>query len=86
MYFSLHFFFLSIKIKTGHLLSLGKYPNRVLAQWHKELGPIVLIRMGVVPMVSLSDPQLAQELFVHNGANASKRSTSTFSRYYSNKR
>ncbi|KAL0579402.1 hypothetical protein ABG067_008645, partial [Albugo candida] len=31
---------------VGHLLSLGEFPSKTVTQWHKELGPIIKLRMG----------------------------------------
>ncbi|KAI8876971.1 cytochrome P450 [Backusella circina FSU 941] len=68
---------------VGHLLSLGKYPTRTFKKWHKELGPVIKLKMGVQNWVSLNDPQLAQELFAHKGIDSSRRPLTNFGLHYS---
>ncbi|KAI8879367.1 cytochrome P450, partial [Backusella circina FSU 941] len=68
---------------VGHLLSLGKYPGRALAKWHKENGPIIKLKMGIQNWISIDDPKLAQELFAHNGTHSSSRPLTNFGLHYS---
>ncbi|KAI8100208.1 cytochrome P450 [Halteromyces radiatus] len=67
----------------GHLLSLGKLPGNTAAKWSKELGSIFQLKMGVQTWIMLSDPVLAQEIFMTHGIAASDRPPHTFHTYYS---
>ncbi|KAI8075991.1 cytochrome P450 [Halteromyces radiatus] len=68
---------------AGHLLSLGKLPGNTAAKWSKELGSIFQLKMGVQTWIMLSDPVLAQEIFMTHGIAASDRPPHTFHTYYS---
>ncbi|GAA5798379.1 hypothetical protein HPULCUR_003781 [Helicostylum pulchrum] len=68
---------------VGHLLSLGKLPTTTVAEWHKELGPIIKIKMGAQTWVSIDNPRLAHQLLVINGSKTSSRPESYFSHTYS---
>lgn len=68
---------------VGHLLSLGKLPSKVIAEWHKELGPIIKIKMGAQTWVSIDNPRLAHQLLVINGSKTSSKPESYFSHTYS---
>ncbi|CAO3700530.1 hypothetical protein CU097_006965 [Rhizopus azygosporus] len=57
----------------GHMLSLGSTPVMQFKKWHEETGPIYKVRMGKQTWVMISDPYLAHEIFVKNGANTSSR-------------
>ncbi|RCH89793.1 hypothetical protein CU098_005126 [Rhizopus stolonifer] len=58
---------------VGHMLSLGKHPGRTVDQWHKELGPIFQIRMGIQTWVMINDPVLAHTVFSKHGMQVSDR-------------
>ncbi|KAI8100201.1 cytochrome P450 [Halteromyces radiatus] len=67
----------------GHLLSLGKLPGYTAAKWSKELGPIFQLKMGVQTWFVISDPVLAQEIFMTHGTATSDRPPHTYFTYYS---
>lgn len=66
----------------GHLLSLGVNPGKTIANWHKELGPIFKIHMGVKDWILVDDPVLAHKIFVTYGAISSNRIHQTYSSHY----
>lgn len=63
---------------VGHLLSMGDLPGRKVSEWHKELGPIIRLRMGVQTWIMVDDPALAHKIFVSNGVESSYRPHSTY--------
>ncbi|KAG2210501.1 hypothetical protein INT47_002443 [Mucor saturninus] len=63
---------------VGHLFSLGNMPAETVSQWHKELGPIIQLRMGVQTWVSIDSPALAHKVMVTNGSKASHRNENEF--------
>lgn len=63
---------------VGHMLSLGELPGRKVAEWHKELGPILKLKMGSKTWIMLDDPVLAQKIFVSRGADTSERPYSNY--------
>jgi hypothetical protein len=65
------------------MLSLGNYPGRALAKWHKNHGSIIKLKMGVQNWISIDDPYLAQELFAQNGVHSSSRPVTSFGFHYS---
>nr|AVQ09748.1 cytochrome P450-2 [Plagiochasma appendiculatum] len=46
----------------GHLHLLGMYPHRSLCTMADKYGPIIYLKMGSVPMVAVSSPELAMEV------------------------
>lgn len=42
---------------------LGDSPARKIAEWHKELGPIVRVKMGVEDWIYVADAGMAHDLF-----------------------
>ncbi|KAG2204058.1 hypothetical protein INT47_007052 [Mucor saturninus] len=62
----------------GHMFSLGTSPGEVIVAWHRELGPIIELRMGIQTWIMIDDPILAHKVFVSNGAVASNRPYMTF--------
>ncbi|KAI9488241.1 cytochrome P450 [Zychaea mexicana] len=62
----------------GHLLSLEEVPATQFNKWHKELGPIIMVRMGVKQWVCVSEPHLAHLIFGVNGKYTSARPHTTF--------
>ena len=54
-------------------------------EWHDDLGPVIQVKMGVYTWIIVSDPYIAHDLFVKNGAVASNRPTEHgTSKYISN--
>ncbi|KAI8334327.1 cytochrome P450 [Chlamydoabsidia padenii] len=68
---------------VGHLLSLGELPGITVNQWTKELGPLIQLKMGTQTWVIISDPYIAHDIFVTNGAVTSDRPIHTWFEYYS---
>lgn len=69
---------------VGHLFSLGKSPNVKVTEWHKQLGPIIQLKMGVKTWIMIDDPVLAHKIFVTNGVDTSYRRHTVYSYdYYS---
>ncbi|KAG1444752.1 hypothetical protein G6F56_010167 [Rhizopus delemar] len=62
----------------GHLPLLGKRPGKTITKWHKELGPIFKIKVGVQNWVFVGDPEAAHELLVTKGISTSGRPFMTF--------
>ncbi|KAI7867257.1 cytochrome P450 [Spinellus fusiger] len=59
----------------GHLPLLSEISFLKMHEWHKELGPILYIKMGVQDFVFISDPAIAHEVFnVKGGINNSRPS------------
>lgn len=63
---------------VGHMMSLGELPGRKVTEWHRELGPILKLRMGRQTWITVDDPVLAHKIFVSRGADTSAR---PYSRY-----
>lgn len=63
----------------GHMLSLGELPGRMVMKWHRELGPIIKLQMGIQTWIMIDDPVLAHKVFVTNGAEASYRPHNAYS-------
>ncbi|KAJ7826623.1 cytochrome P450, partial [Mycena leptocephala] len=65
-----------ILIPPGPLLRyafLRKYPERALSDWAKKFGPLFSIWMGNQLFVVISDPKIAHDLLVKEGAIFSSR-------------
>ncbi|KAI7862713.1 cytochrome P450 [Spinellus fusiger] len=58
---------------VGHILQLSDLPHLNMHEWHKELGSIIKVKMGVKDFVVISDPLIAHEVFVKNGSITSSR-------------
>jgi hypothetical protein len=58
---------------VGHILSLGALPGKKISEWHRELGPIIKLQMGVKTWVLVDDPVLAHKIFVTHGTQTSFR-------------
>ncbi|KAI7864178.1 cytochrome P450 [Spinellus fusiger] len=67
---------------VGHIPHLVKSLQFKLHEWHKELGPIIHIKMGVKDFIIISDPELAHKIFVTNGVSTSSRPPHRFSDEY----
>lgn len=63
---------------VGHMMSLGELPGKTLTKWHKELGPIMKLKMGRQIWITVDDPVLAHKIFVSRGAETSYRPHSYF--------
>lgn len=63
---------------VGHMFSLGELPAETASKWHKELGPIIKLRMGVVTWIIVDDPALAHKIFVTHGVDTSHRPQSYY--------
>ncbi|KAI9253384.1 cytochrome P450 [Phascolomyces articulosus] len=71
----------------GHLFGLMESPSRQMVKWQKEMGPIMLVYMGVKSWYILGDPYLAHEVFCTNGSITSNRPFQTYThQYYSQER
>ncbi|KAI8138516.1 cytochrome P450 [Fennellomyces sp. T-0311] len=46
----------------GHLLAIEKNPRKRLLQWHRELGPIFSLRLGVKPWIVIGNAEVAYEI------------------------
>ena len=46
----------------GNLLQLGKLPHRSLAELARKHGPLMFLRLGLVPYVVVSSPSLAKQV------------------------
>ncbi|KAJ7090846.1 cytochrome P450 [Mycena belliarum] len=65
-----------ISIPPGPLLRyafLRKYPERALARWAKKYGPLFSVWMGNQLFVVISDPKVARDLLITQGAIFSSR-------------
>lgn len=63
-------------IPPGPLLRypfLRKFPERALDGWAKHFGPLFSLWMGNQLYVVISDPHIARDIFVNNGAIFSSR-------------
>lgn len=69
----------------GHMWSLGPLPGKTMSEWHRELGPIIKLKMGIRTFIVVDDPELAHKIFVTHGAATSYRPYTTYSyKYFSN--
>ncbi|KAG1192538.1 hypothetical protein G6F35_013622 [Rhizopus arrhizus] len=66
----------------GHLPLFGKYPSFKVTEWHRELGPLFRIKMGVQDWVFIGDPEMAHELFMSKGSVTSGRPFFTYGTGY----
>jgi hypothetical protein len=64
---------------------MGTMPADKIVEWHAKYGPIIKIRFGVQTWHSISDPNIAQELFVTEyGSDTAGRPYNAYgSKYYS---
>lgn len=67
---------------VGHMFSLGSSPCKKITQWHKEVGHIFKLDMGIQTWILIDDPLLAHKVFVTNGVGSSDRPHSTFAHEY----
>jgi hypothetical protein len=57
---------------------MGAIPAHKITEWHRKLGPILRIKMGIQDWVFISDPNIAHDIFVSQGAITSGRPFITF--------
>lgn len=69
---------------VGHLMTLGDLPGRTVAKWHRKLGPIINLKMGVQNWIMVDDPILAHKIFVARGAETAYRPYSVYGHEYHN--
>lgn len=68
---------------VGHMFSMGELPGKTVQAWHRQLGPIIKLYLGVQTWIMISDPILAHKVFVTNSAKTSFRPKSHFIDLYS---
>ncbi|KAI7873064.1 cytochrome P450 [Spinellus fusiger] len=68
----------------GHLPYLGKNTSFKLYEWHKKLGPLLHIKMGVQDFLFVSDPNIAHEIFTVNGSITTLRPSNKFNDHFYN--
>ncbi|XP_043693221.1 cytochrome P450 71B10-like [Telopea speciosissima] len=57
----------------GNLHQMGALPYRTLAELAHEYGPVMLVRLGRVPVVFVSSPEMAKEVLKNQDANMCSR-------------
>ncbi|KAI9005837.1 cytochrome P450 [Phycomyces nitens] len=62
----------------GHMLTLKISPGEQLKEWHDKLGPVISLKIGAQKWVSISDQNIAHELFVRNGIKSPNRPSHDF--------
>ncbi|KAI9321051.1 cytochrome P450 [Dichotomocladium elegans] len=64
----------------GHMLQFktGEIQAITMAKWHRDLGPIIRVNMGVKPWVVVADPHMAHEILSINGIATSNRPSHTY--------
>lgn len=67
---------------VGHMLSLGDLPAKKISEWHRELGPILKLQMGVHTWILVEDRLLAQKIFVTHGTETSFRPHSIYAYHH----
>ncbi|KAL0097279.1 cytochrome P450 [Phycomyces blakesleeanus] len=60
------------------MFSMGDNPGAQIEKWHRELGPVIRIKMGVQSWVLINDPLIAHDVFMRNGAKTSRRPIHSF--------
>jgi hypothetical protein len=50
-------------MSLGHTLSLGNMPAHKITEWHKELGPILRVKIGVQDWIFIGDSTMAHDIF-----------------------
>ncbi|KAI9248400.1 cytochrome P450 [Sporodiniella umbellata] len=64
----------------GHLPLIGRRFASKITEWHKELGPMFRIRIGVKDWLFIGDPHIAHDIFITKGKLSSGRPFFNFSR------
>lgn len=62
----------------GNIFGLGRMPDRTIAKWHDDLGPIIKTRLGVKTFISISEPRLAHKVLTSLGSKTSFRYQTDF--------
>ncbi|KAI9264097.1 cytochrome P450 [Phascolomyces articulosus] len=62
----------------GHLPLLGEIPSLQFSKWHKELGPLISVKMGVKQWISISDANLAHQILGIDTTVTANRPHTTF--------
>jgi hypothetical protein len=60
---------------VGNLPHLGKMPHLALKELSKKYGPVMFLKVGWVPTVVISSPEMAREFLVTQGELFSSRPT-----------
>lgn len=50
-------------MSLGHTLSLGNMPAHKITEWHKELGPILSVKIGFQDWIFIGDSTIAHDIF-----------------------
>ncbi|EFJ36393.1 hypothetical protein SELMODRAFT_404347 [Selaginella moellendorffii] len=68
----------------GHLhLLAGMPPHKALQRMANKYGPIISLRLGMIPTVVISSPELAKEVFTTHDLNFASRPYMVFGEYFS---
>ncbi|XP_023001248.1 cytochrome P450 71A1-like [Cucurbita maxima] len=61
----------------GNLHQLGRYPHRSLQELSKKYGPLVFLRLGLIPTLVVSSADIVREIFKNHDISFSNRPKST---------
>ncbi|KAI9250291.1 cytochrome P450 [Sporodiniella umbellata] len=62
----------------GHLPLIKGKASLVFTKWHRELGPVIRVKMGSLNWVLISDPEALHEILAKQGKSTSGRPELTF--------
>lgn len=57
----------------GNILELGDKPHQTFTELSKTYGPIMFVKLGFVPTIVISSPDIAQEMFLKHDITFSDR-------------